>query len=104
MCQAAQHGDPLAHRVRPGGEPLVRQRLPAGEAGDHVRREEGAERGGQVVGLTCGRGHREHEPARTASAGRAGGKRRDKQRPQRGRGDYVTHAAWKVRVAGERGR
>ena len=69
MSQAAQHRDPLAHRVRARRQPLVRQRLPAGEAGDGIRRQECAKRGRQVLGLPRGRGHGEHEPAGAVPAG-----------------------------------
>ena len=66
MGEAAQHGDPLPDCVGPRRQPLVRQGLPAGERGDRGRRQERAQRRGQVLGLARGGGHREHEPAGTA--------------------------------------
>jgi len=110
MSQAAQHRDPLAHRVRTRRQPLVRQRLPAGEAGDGIGRQECAKRGRQVLGLPRGRGHGEYEPAGAVPAGSgvraadAGRERRDDQRPQRWRRDEVTLAAGQVGWAGEGGR
>ena len=63
-----------------------------------MRRQERAERRGQVLGLPRGRGHGEHEPAGAvpasvgAPAADAGRERGDEQRPQRGRRDEVTLA------------
>ena len=56
-----QHRDPPPDRVGLRGEPLMRQGLPAGEAGHAARGQERAEGRGQVVGLAGGGGDREHE-------------------------------------------
>jgi Acyl-CoA dehydrogenase, N-terminal domain/Acyl-CoA dehydrogenase, middle domain len=92
MGKAAEDRDSLAYRVQPRRQPLVRQRLPAGEARHRIRRQERAKRRGQVIGLPGGRGHREHEPA--GAADHAGGQGSDQQRPQRRRRDEITRAAW----------
>jgi len=103
--EAAQHRDPLPDGVGARRQPLVRQRLPAGERGDRLRRQERPQRGGQVLSLARGRGHREHEPARAAR--HPGRQRRRDQRAQRHRRDQVTLGApgrpWRARVSGEGG-
>ena len=100
-----QHGQPPAHGVRARGEPLVRQGLPAGELGDGVGRQEGAQGLGQVLGLAAGRGDGQDHGHRPACPGRAGfavrRQRRESVRhfreqrgPQSGRGaDLVVLAA-----------
>ncbi len=88
-----QHGDPLPYRVQARRQPLVRQGLPAGEVRHAVGREEGAERGRQVVGLPGRGGDREHEPG--GARLRAAHQRGRQHRPQRRRRDQV--------FAGERG-
>ncbi len=88
VSKPTQHGDPLADGVRAGREPLVRQGLPAGERGDRGRRQERAQRRGQVFGLPRGRGHREHEPAGAARGpGRQGGG--DQRAQRRGRDEVA---------------
>jgi len=52
-----------------------------------VRRQKGAERRGQVLGLPGGGGHREHEPA--LSAGRTCRHRGGDDGAQRGRRDEI---------------
>ena len=64
--EPAQHGEPPADGVGAGREPLVRQRLPGREDHHLLRRQQAAQRGGEVVGLPRGRGHRQHRPARPA--------------------------------------
>ena len=66
MGQPAQDREALAGGVRPGRQPLVRQRLPGREVPDPVLAEQRPERGGQFLGLARGRGHRERDqrPAR----------------------------------------
>ena len=82
--QPAQHGQPAPDRVRAGREPLVRQRLPGRVDRHLVRRQQAAQRGGEVVGLAAGGGDGEHRPAGAAGSvgGRDGG---DHERAQRGR-------------------
>jgi hypothetical protein len=87
--QPAQHRDPLPDRVRARGQPLVRQRLPAGKGGHRFRRQQRTERRGQVLGLAGGRGHGEHEAAAALRRGVTLGDQRRQQGAQRGRGDQV---------------
>ena len=59
--EAAQDGEAAAHGVASAGESRsCGQRLPGGELRDGVRRQQGAQRGGQVLGLPAGRGDGEH--------------------------------------------
>ena len=83
--QAAQHREPAADGVAARAEPLVRQRLPAGEGRDELGVDELAERGGEVVRLTSGRG--DDQPGRVARALATDG--RDRRRPQPGGRDDV---------------
>lgn len=84
--EAAQHREAAADGVRAGREPLVRQRLPGGELRDGVLlagRDEGAQRGGEVLGLPAGGGDREHRPPGVP------GERRHREGAGRGRADEV---------------
>ena len=56
MCQAAEDLKALAHRVRPRGQLLVRQGLPAGEDRDRRLRNPVGQGRGKVLGLSRGRG------------------------------------------------
>ena len=69
--EPAQHGEAAADGVRARRQPLVRQRLPGRELHDGCPpgRQQGAQRGGQVLRLTAGGGHREHRPAGVAGEG-----------------------------------
>ena len=82
-----QYGDPPPDRIGLRGEPLMRQRLPAREAGHAARGQEGAEGRGQVVGLPGGGGDREHEPGLGCPV--EAGQRRGQHRSQRRRRDQV---------------
>ncbi len=86
--EPAQHGQALADRVRPRGEPLVRQRLPGRVDGDPLRIDQAAERVGQVVRLAGGRGDREHRALGAADVARAGHGGHH-ERTQRDRGGEV---------------
>ena len=88
--EAAQDGDPLPDGVGTRRQPLMRQRLPSGKRGDQGRRQERAQRRGEVLGLARGRGDREHEPARPARG--AGRQRGGEHRAQGRRRDEVALA------------
>ena len=71
--QPAQHREPAPDGVAARAEPLVRQRLPGREVGDAVGGQEAAQRGGQVLGLAAGGGHRQQ---RRGAVSRQGGQQR----------------------------
>ena len=81
--QPAQHSDSLPDRVGARGQALVRQRFPAGEAGDAAVGQEGSERRRQVLGFAGGRGDGEHEPPEPGRDGRG------EDGAQGGRGDKI---------------
>ncbi|GGX22469.1 hypothetical protein GCM10010353_41930 [Streptomyces chryseus] len=58
--QAAQDGEAAAHGVAARRQALVRQGLPRRVVDDPLLRQQGAQRGGQVLGLAAGRGDGEH--------------------------------------------
>ena len=85
--QPAQHREPAADGVAARAEPLVRQRLPRGEVDHRVRRQEAAQRLGEVLGLARGRGDQQQRPGRARlRRGREGGRHR---RPRAGRRGQV---------------
>lgn len=81
--QAAQHGEPAAHRVAAGREALVRQRLPGRVLRHLVGGQQRAQRRRQVLRLAPGRGHREHRAPGLA------GQRGHREGPRGGRADQV---------------
>ncbi|CAM5275515.1 hypothetical protein SGRIM128S_04483 [Streptomyces griseomycini] len=94
--QAAQHGQAAADGVAAGAEPLVRQRLPRRVLHDPLRRDQGAQRRGQVLRLASRRRHRQDGAARVPGQGG------DREGAGRGRADQVdVHA---VAVGGRRDR
>lgn len=58
--EAAEHGETAAHGVRAGREPLVGQGLPGGELRHGVRRQQGPQRGREILRLPAGRGDGQH--------------------------------------------
>ena len=84
--EPTQHRQAPAHRVRPRGEPLVRQGLPGREHGHPLRGQQRAEPRGEIVGLPRGRGDRKQEPA--GCPGQAG----------QGRGEQRTERGWRGHV------
>ncbi len=86
VSEPAQDRQTLAGGVRPGREPLVRQRLPRREVGHAFGRQQRAERGSQILGFPRGGRHREQEPAALARSPGEGGA---EQRAQRGRRGHV---------------
>ena len=80
MAQAAQHRDPLADRVRAGREPLVRQRLPAGEAW----------RPSPAAGTRAARPSGPRPPARSRSPRARTGRGRPGRRPAAQRGATIS--------------
>ena len=93
MREPAQHSEPAAARIRARRDPLVRQRLPGGEVGNPLARQQRAQGVGERFRLPGAGGDREHEPAVLAGlrsllprqAGESGGQ----ERPERGRGGEV---------------
>ncbi len=77
VAQPAQDGQPTAHRVAAGAEPLVRQRLPARVVGDRGRVDERPELLGQLLGLASGGGHQQDGALGADQA-------RDQERPDAG--------------------
>ncbi len=101
MGEPAQHGQPPADRVRPRGQPLVRQRLP-GRVADHlVGGQQAAQGVEQVLGVAAGRRDGQHRAAGAAAVGvgrerggdeRAQGRwRGEVERGHPGRGDGSAH-------------
>ena len=62
--EPAEHGEPLADRVRPWREPFVRERLPCREARHRLRRQQRCQGDGQVLGLTARGGYGKDETRR----------------------------------------
>jgi len=99
MRQPTQYGEPLAGRVRPGRQSLVRQRLPRWEVANLIFTQQRPERRRQFLGLARGRGHRQGHRAASADCARrcvrvrcvfaGAGERGYKQRPQRSGRDQV---------------
>jgi hypothetical protein len=69
VSQPSEHGQAAADGVAARAEPLVRQRLPGGELGHCVLRDEAAQRGGEIFSFPAGRRHGQHGPARSLGGG-----------------------------------
>jgi len=68
VCEPTTHGESASDGVGAGGQPLVRQRLPARVERDRRRRQQAAQRADQVLGLATGRGDGQHRPAGASPA------------------------------------
>jgi hypothetical protein len=86
--QPAEHCQPPPHSVGPGGQPLVRQRLPGGQLSDHPGAQHVGQLGGQLTGFPIGGGDGQHRMpcAGQRSHGQRAGRRRPVQLQFRGTG------------------